>query len=40
MKQDCIIVLWLLNIYMEAVIREVQIGIGRMRMKFMEEGRE
>ena len=31
MKQDCIIVPWLLNIYMDAVIREVQIGIGRMK---------
>ena len=31
---------WLFNVYMDAMMKEVKIGIGRKRVKFLEEGRE
>ena len=31
---------WLFNVYMDAVMNEVKIGIGRRRVRFLEEGRE
>ena len=31
---------WVLNVYMDAVIKEVKMGIGRRGVRFLEEGRE
>ena len=31
---------WLFNVYMDAVIKEVKMGMGRRGVKFQEEGRE
>ena len=31
---------WLFNVYMDAVMKEVKMGMGRRGMRFMEEGRE
>ena len=31
---------WLFNIYMDAVMKEVKMGIGRREVRFQEEGRE
>ena len=38
-RQVCIMSLWLLSVYMDAVMKEVKIGIGRMGMRFIEEER-
>ena len=29
MRQGCIISLWLFNVYMDAVVKEVKIGMGK-----------
>ena len=31
---------WVLNVYMDAVIKEVKMGIGKRGVRFLEEGRE
>ena len=32
--------LWLFNVYMNAVMKEVKMGMGRRGVRFQEEGRE
>ena len=39
-RQGCIICSWVYNVYMDAVKKEGKVGMGRMGMRFMEEGRE
>ena len=39
-RQGCAMSLWLLNVHMDAVIKEVKVGIGRLGVRFQEEGRE
>ena len=31
---------WFFNVYMDAVMKEVKMGMGRRRGRFLEEGRE
>ena len=31
---------WLFNVYIDTVMKEVKMGMGRMRMRFLEEGKE
>ena len=31
---------WLFNVYMDGVIKEVKIEVGRRRVRFLEDGRE
>ena len=31
---------WLFSVYMDAVMKEVKMGMGRRGVRFMEEGRE
>ena len=31
---------WLFNVYMDAVMKEVKMGMGRSGVRFMEEGRK
>ena len=38
-RQGCIMSSWLFNVYMEAVMRELKMGMGRMGVIFREEGR-
>ena len=39
-RQGCIISPWLFNVYMDTVIKEVKMGMGRRGVRFQEEGRE
>ena len=39
-RQGCVMSPWLFNVYMDAVIKEVEMGMGRRGVKFQEEGRE
>ena len=39
-KQGCIMFPWHFNVYMDAVMKEVKMGIGRRRVRFMKEVRE
>ena len=39
-RKVCIISPWLFNVYMDGVIKEVKMGMGRRGMRFMEDGRE
>ena len=39
-RQVCIVSPWLLNVYMNAVMKEVKIGMGKRRLRFLEDGRE
>ena len=39
-RQGCIISPWLFNVYMDPVIREVKMGICRMRVRFLDDERE
>ena len=39
-RQECIMPPWLFNVYMDALMKEVKMGMGRRGMRFMEEGRE
>ena len=39
-KQGCIISPWLLNEYIDTMMKEVRIGMRRMGVKFIEEGRD
>ena len=40
MRQYYVISSWFFNVYMDAVMKEVKMGMGRMGMRFQEEGRE
>ena len=39
-RQGCIMFPWLFNAYMDTVMKEVKIGMGRREVRFQEEGRE
>ena len=39
-RQGCIVSPWLFSVYMDAVMKEVKMGMGRRGVRFMEEGRE
>ena len=39
-RQGCIMSLWLFNVYMDAVMKEVKIWMGGMGVKFLEKRRE
>ena len=39
-RQGCIMSTWLFNVYLEAVMKEVKMGMGRRGVRFQEEGRE
>ena len=39
-RQGCIMSSWLFDVYMDAVMREVKMEIGRMGLRFLEEGSE
>ena len=39
-RQGCMTSPWLFNVYMDAVMKEVKVGIARRRGRFQEEGRE
>ena len=39
-RQVCIMSPWLFNVYMDAVMKEIKIGMGRRGVRFLEEGRE
>ena len=39
-RQCCIMFLWLFNVYVDAAKKEVRMGMGRMGVRFLEEGRE
>ena len=39
-RQGCIMFSWLCNVYMDAEMNEIKMGMGRMGMRFLEEGRE
>ena len=39
-RQGCIMSIWPLNVYMDAVTKEVRMRIGKRGVIFMEEGRE
>ena len=41
-RQGCIMSLWLFNVYVDAVMKDVKIGVGKMGEieRFMEEGRK
>ena len=39
-RQGCILSPWLLNVYMDVGMKDVKIGMGRMGVSFLEEGRE
>ena len=39
-RQGCIMSSWLFNVYMDVVMKEVKMEMGRMVEKFLEEGRE
>ena len=40
LKQGCVMSPWLFNMYMNVVIKEVKVGMGRMGVRFMEAERE
>ena len=39
-RQGCVMFPWLFNVYMDAVMKEVKMGVGRMEFSFLEEGRK
>ena len=39
-KQECIMSPWIFNVYIDEVMKEVKMGMGRRRVRFQEEGRE
>ena len=39
-RQGFIISPWLFNVYVDAVMKEVKMGIGRRGVRFLEDGRE
>ena len=38
-RQMCIMFPWLFNVYMDAVMKKVKMGMGRRRVRFQDEGR-
>ena len=38
-RHGCIMFPWLFNLCMDGVIKEVKLSIGRIRVRFLEEGR-
>ena len=38
-RQACIVSPWLFNLYMDAVMKEVKMGMGRRGVRFQDEGR-
>ena len=40
MRQGCIISPWLFNVYMDEVMKEVKMRMGRRRVSFLEDERE
>ena len=40
MRQECIMSSWVFNVYMDTVMKELKMGIGRRGVRFQEEGRE
>ena len=38
-RQDCVMSSWLFNVYMDAVMKEGKVGMGKMGVMFQEEGR-
>ena len=39
-RQGCLMSLWLFNVYMDAVMKEVKMGMGRWGVRFLEERRK
>ena len=39
-RQGCIMLPWLFNVYIDAVMKEAKMGMGRRGVRLMEEGRE
>ena len=39
-RQLRVMSLWLFNVYMDTVMKEVKMGMGKREVKFQEEGRE
>ena len=39
-RQGCIMSSWLFNVYMDAVMKDVKMGMGRRGVRFMEEWRD
>ena len=39
-RQGCNMSPWFFNVYIDAVMKEVKMGMGRRGMRFLEEGRE
>ena len=39
-RQGCIMFSWLFNVYIDAVMKRVKMGMGRKELTFLEEGRE
>ena len=40
MRPECIISPWLFNVYMDGVMKEAKMGMGRRGVSFLEDGRE
>ena len=38
-RQGCIMSPWFFNVYMNTMMKDVKMGMGRMGVRFMEEGR-
>ena len=38
-RQECIMSPWLFNVYMDGVMKEVKMGLGRRGVSFLEDGR-
>ena len=39
-KQGCVMSPWLFNVYMDAVMKELKMGMGRRVMRFLEDVKE
>ena len=39
-RQGCIMSSWVLSVYMDSVVKRVKMGMGRMGVRFLKEGRE
>ena len=40
LRQGCVMSPWLFNVCIDGVMKEVKVGMGRMVVRFLEEGRE